>query len=58
MLLWMKQMLTCSNLQLYGAGNELTNIKDTFTEGFQFQISVLHQVFKYVCLQGWPLKFE
>ena len=36
-------MLVCSNLQRNGTGNGLSNIKHTFAESFQLQISVLHQ---------------
>ena len=39
----MKQTLICFNLQRAGTGNGLSNIKDTFAEGFQLQVSVLHQ---------------
>ena len=41
MLFWMTQRLVSFNLQ--GNGTGLFNIKDTFTENFQLQISVLHQ---------------
>ena len=41
--LWMKQTLIWLYLQRHGTGNGLSNIKDTFTESFQLQISVLHQ---------------
>ena len=43
MLFWMKQTLICFSLERNGTGNGLTNIKDTFVESFQLQISVLHQ---------------
>ena len=36
-------MLVCFSLQRNGTGNGLSNIKDTFAESFQVQISVLHQ---------------
>ena len=39
----MKQTLIWFNLQRHGTGNRLSNIKDTFTETFQMQMSVLHQ---------------
>ena len=39
----MKQTLIWFNLQRDGTGNGLSNIKDTFAESFQLQISVLHQ---------------
>ena len=42
-LTWMKQTLTWFNLQRDGAGNGLSNIKDTFAESLQLQMSVLHQ---------------
>ena len=42
-LIWMKQTLIRLNLQRDGTGNELSNIKDTFAESLQLQISVLHQ---------------
>ena len=40
----MKQMLIWFNLQRDGTGNELPNIKDTFAERLQLQMSVLHQI--------------
>ena len=42
-LIWMKQTLIWFNLQRDGTGNGLPNIKDTFAECLQLQISVLHQ---------------
>ena len=62
MLFWMKYTLTWFRLRRNGTENGLSNIKDTFAESFQLQISVLHQsaclqvssgmcIFKYVCLQ-------
>ena len=51
MLIWIKQILIWFNLQRDGTGNRLSNIKDTFAEGLQLQISVLHQS---MC---WSLKF-
>ena len=36
-------MLIWFNLQRDGAGNRLSNIKDTFAESLQLQMSVLHQ---------------
>ena len=39
----MKQTLIWFNLQRYGTGNGLSNIKDTFSESLQLQMSVLHQ---------------
>ena len=39
----MKQTLMWFNLQGDRTGNRLPNIKDTFAEGLQQQISVLHQ---------------
>ena len=55
MVIWMKQMLIWFNLQRDGIGNGVSNIKDTFTESLQLQMSVLHQ--KYVHRQGWSLNF-
>ena len=43
MLIWMKQRLIWFNLQRDGTRNELSNIKETFAEIFQLQMSVLHQ---------------
>ena len=40
-LIWMKQMLIWFNLQR--DGNGLSNIKGTFAESLQLQMSVLHQ---------------
>ena len=42
-LIWMKQSLIWFNLQRDGTGNGLSNIKDTFPESLQPQMSVLHQ---------------
>ena len=39
----MKQKVIWFNLQRDGTGNGLSNIKDTFAEVFQLQMSVLHQ---------------
>ena len=39
----MKQALIWLNLQGDGTGNGLSNIKDTFAESLQLQMSVLHQ---------------
>ena len=39
----MKQTLMWFNLQRDGTGNGLSNIKDTFAESLQLQMSVLHQ---------------
>ena len=49
MLIWVKQRLIWFNLQRDGTGSGLSNIKDTFAESLQLQMSVLY-------LQGWPLK--
>ena len=46
----MKQTLIWFNLQRDGTGNGLSNIKDTFAESLQLQISVLYQ--SKVSLQG------
>ena len=43
MLIWMKQSLIWLNLQRDGTRNGLSNIKETFEENLQLQISVLHQ---------------
>ena len=42
-LIWVKQMLIWFSLQRDGTGNGLPNIKDTFAESLQLQMSVLHQ---------------
>ena len=39
----MKQALIWFNLQRDGTGNGLSNVKDTFSESLQLQMSVLHQ---------------
>ena len=39
----MKQMAIWFSLQRDGTGNGLSNIKDTFAESLQLQMSVLHQ---------------
>ena len=39
----MKQTLIWFNLQRYETGNRLSNIKDTFAESLQLQMSVLHK---------------
>ena len=52
-------MLACFDLHINGTGNGLSNIKDTFAESFQLQISVLRQsmcIFKAVLSSlsdGW-----
>ena len=46
-----EETLIWFNLQRDGTGNEFSNIKNTFTESLQLQMSVLHQ--RYVHLQGW-----
>ena len=43
MLIWMKQTLIWFNLQRDGTSNGLSNIKETFAERLQLQMSVLHQ---------------
>ena len=43
MLIWMKQTLFWFILQRDGTGNGLSNIKDTFAESMQIQMSVLYQ---------------
>ena len=42
-LIWMKQRLIWFNLQRDGTRNGLSNIKETFAENLQLQMSVLHQ---------------
>ena len=42
-LIWMKQRLIWFNLQRDGTRNGLSNIKETFAESLQLQMSVLHQ---------------
>ena len=41
-LIWMKQTLTWFNLQSDGTRNGLSNIKETFVESLQLQMSNLH----------------
>ena len=43
-LYWIKQTLIWLNFQRDGTGNELSNIKDTFAESLQLQISVPYQI--------------
>ena len=43
MLIWIKQTLIWFNLQRDGTRNGLSNIKETFVESWQLQMSVLHQ---------------
>ena len=61
----MKQKLIWFNLQRDGTRNGLSNMKDTFTETLQLQMSVLHQstcIFKaslsssYDCLAKYKEK--
>ena len=42
-LIWMKQTLIWFNLQRDRTRNGLSNIKETFAESLQLQMSVLHQ---------------
>ena len=42
-LIWMKQTLIWFNLRRDGTRNRLSNIKETFAESLQLQMSVLHQ---------------
>ena len=42
-IIWMKQRLIWFNLQRDGTRNRLSNIKETFAESLQLQMSVLHQ---------------
>ena len=53
--IWMKQRLIWFNLQRDETRNGLSNIKETFAENLQLQISVLHQSMRI--FQGWSLKF-
>ena len=55
MLIWVKQRLIWFNLQRDGTRNGLSNIKETFAENLQLQMSVLHQSMSI--FQGWSLKF-
>ena len=48
-LIWMKQRPIWFKLQRDGIGNGFSNIKDTFAESLQLQMSVLY-------LQGWFLE--
>ena len=43
LLIWMKRRLIWLNLQIDGTRNGLSNIKETFAESLQLQMSVLHQ---------------
>ena len=43
MLFWTKGKLVCCNLLRNGTENGFYNIKDTFAENFNLQLSVLHQ---------------
>ena len=54
-LIWMKQRLIWFNLQRDGTRNGLPNIKETFAENLQLQMSVLHQSMSI--FQGWSLRF-
>ena len=42
-LIWMKQTLIWFKLQRHGTRNGFSNIKETFAESLQLQMSVLHQ---------------
>ena len=53
--IWMKQRLIWFNLQKDETRNGLSNIKETFAENFQLQMSALHQSMSI--FQGWSLKF-
>ena len=54
-LIWMKQRLIWLNLQRDGTRNGLSNVKETFAENLQLQMSVLYQSISI--FQGWSLKF-
>ena len=43
LLIWMKQTLAWFNLPRDGTRNGLSNIKETFAESLQLQMSILHQ---------------
>ena len=55
-LIWMKQRLIWFNLQRDGTRNGLSNIKETFAEILQLQMSVLHQRMS-IFQSCWSLKF-
>ena len=42
-LIWMKQTLIWFNLQRDVTGDGFSNVKDTFAENLQLQMSVLHE---------------
>ena len=50
----MKQRLIWFNLQRDGSTNGFSNIKETFAENVQLQMSVLHQTMSI--FQDWSLK--
>ena len=57
-LVWMKQTLISFNLHRDETGNRFSNIKNTFTESLQLQMSVLHQrcassVWSLKLIHGW-----
>ena len=54
-LTWTKQRLIWFNLQKDGSRNGFSNIKETFAENLQVQMSVLHQSMSN--FQGWSHKF-
>ena len=55
-LIWMKQTLIWFNLQRDGTRNGLSNIKETFPEILQLQMSVLDQRMS-IFQSCWSLKF-
>ena len=55
-LIWMKQTLIWFNWQRDGTRNGLSNIKETFAESLQLQMSVLHQ--RMSIFQSSMLVFE
>ena len=59
MLFWMNYTLIWFSLRRNGTENGLSNIKDTFAESFQLQISFLHHAWRY-CFRLWvfPLTGE
>ena len=55
-LIWVKQRLIWFNLQRDGTRNAFSNIKETFAEILQLQMSVLHQRMS-IFQSCWSLKF-
>ena len=57
-LIWMKQRLIWFNLQRDGTRNGLSNIKETFAESLQLQMSVLHQRVIYEVLSSLSSSYD